>query len=271
MNNISKLIFIFTTICISNAYTQTEDTTKINQIKEVVIKEHTSVGGIERMPDLKENVIYAGKKTEVIQLDKINADLSTNNTRQVFAKVPGMSIWENDGSGIQAGIASRGLSPNRSWEFNVRQNGYDISSEVFGYPETYYTPPMEALGKIEVVRGAASLQYGPQFGGLITRAKRKSTSADYIFTRTKRKSTSADYIFTRAKRKSTSADCISTSTKRKTTSADCIFTRVKRKSTRVICISNRAKRKSVLLLQLKMFLCFFCDISTNRKRCCCSW
>ena len=48
--------------------------------------------------------------------------------------------------------------PNRSWEFNVRQNGYDISSEVFGYPETYYTPPMEALEKIEVIRGAASLQ-----------------------------------------------------------------------------------------------------------------
>jgi Fe(3+) dicitrate transport protein len=167
MNNISKLICIFTTICISNAYSQTEDTTKINQIKEVVIKEHTSVGGIERMPDLKENFIYAGKKTEVIQLDKINADSSTNNTRQVFAKVPDMSIWENDSSGIQAGIASRGLSPNRSWEFNVRQNGYDISSEVFGYPETYYTPPMEALGKIEVVRGAASLQFGPQFGGLI--------------------------------------------------------------------------------------------------------
>ena len=167
MNNISKLIFIFTTICISNGYSQTEDTTRINLIKEVVIKEHTSLGGIERMPDLKENVIYAGKKTEVIQLDKINADLSTNNTRQVFAKVPGMSIWENDGSGIQAGVASRGLSPNRSWEFNVRQNGYEINSEVFGYPETYYTPPMEALDKIEVIRGAASLQYGPQFGGLI--------------------------------------------------------------------------------------------------------
>ncbi len=119
------------------------------------------------MPDVKDNVVYAGKKTEVIQMDKINADLSTNNTRQVFAKVPGMSIWENDGSGIQVGVATRGLSPNRSWEFNVRQNGSDICSEVFGYPEAYYSPPMEALDKIEVIRGAASLQYGPQFGGLL--------------------------------------------------------------------------------------------------------
>ena len=149
------------------SYSQQDDTAKVISLQEIVIKENNFSTEIDRMPDMKENVIYAGKKTEVIQLDKINADLSTNNTRQVFAKVPGISIWENDGSGIQAGIASRGLSPNRSWEFNVRQNGYDISSEVFGYPETYYTPPMEALRKIEVIRGSASLQYGPQFGGVI--------------------------------------------------------------------------------------------------------
>lgn len=133
------------------------------------------------MPDLKNNVIYTGKKNEVIQLNRLNADLSTNNTRQVFAKVPGMSIWENDGSGIQVGVATRGLSPNRSWEFNVRQNGYDISSEVFGYPETYYTPPMEALEKIEVIRGAASLQYGPQFGGLLNyRIKKEIQLKDFF-------------------------------------------------------------------------------------------
>ena len=149
------------------SYAQQNDTAKVMSLQEVVIIENNSLSEIERMPDMKGNVIYAGKKTEVIQLDKINADLSTNNTRQVFAKVPGISVWENDGSGIQAGVAARGLSPNRSWEFNVRQNGYDISSEVFGYPETYYTPPMEALSKIEVTRGAASLQYGPQFGGVL--------------------------------------------------------------------------------------------------------
>ena len=161
------LILFAIFIAFSTAFSQKNDSIKIIILKEIPILENKWLGEIERMPDIKENVIYAGKKTEVIQLDKINADLSTNNTRQVFAKVPGMSVWENDGSGIQAGVAARGLSPNRSWEFNVRQNGYDISSEAFGYPETYYTPPMEALKKIEVTRGAASLQFGPQFGGLI--------------------------------------------------------------------------------------------------------
>jgi Fe(3+) dicitrate transport protein len=165
--NKSHFIIYLGIVSFLKSYSQQNDSVKVVPLQEVVIKEDHSLSEIERMPDMKGNVIYAGKKTEVIQLDKINADLSTNNTRQVFAKVPGMSIWENDGSGIQAGVAARGLSPNRSWEFNVRQNGYDISSEVFGYPESYYTPPMEALERIEVIRGAASLQYGPQFGGLL--------------------------------------------------------------------------------------------------------
>jgi Fe(3+) dicitrate transport protein len=167
MKKINIVTIILSMLTFFSGISQQEDTSKIVNFNEILIKVNKSIGGIERMPDLKENVIYAGKKSEVIHLDKLDADLSTNNTRQVFGKVPGLSIWENDGSGIQAGIAARGLSPNRSWEFNVRQNGYDISSEVFGYPEAYYTPPMEALEKIEVIRGAASLQYGPQFGGLL--------------------------------------------------------------------------------------------------------
>ncbi len=60
-----------------------------------------------------------------------------------------------------------GLDPNRTSNFNVRQNGYDISADALGYPESYYTPPAEAIGRIQIVRGAGSLQYGTQFGGLI--------------------------------------------------------------------------------------------------------
>lgn len=161
------LTFILCTFIIQSLSAQYIDTIRTAHLNEVMIIEHQSLGGVDRMPAVRENIIYAGKKTEVIQMDRINADLSTNNTRQVFAKVPGMSIWENDGSGIQVGVASRGLSPNRSWEFNVRQNGHDISADAFGYPESYYSPPMEALSRIEVIRGAASLQFGPQFGGLL--------------------------------------------------------------------------------------------------------
>jgi Fe(3+) dicitrate transport protein len=50
--------------------------------------------------------------------------------REVFSRVPGVTVWENDGSGIQINISSR-IKSNRSWELNTRQNGYDISSDVF--------------------------------------------------------------------------------------------------------------------------------------------
>jgi Fe(3+) dicitrate transport protein len=175
------LVVCFLCICgYLKAQTIDKDTVKVVNLNEVIIKDPSTKGLILTIPEVKDNVIYAGKKTAVIQISSINADLSTNSSRQVFAKIPGISIWESEGSGIQTGIASRGLSPNRSWEFNVRQNGIDITSEVFGYPETYYTPPMEALSKVEIVKGASSLQYGPQFGGLINYEVKKGNATKPI-------------------------------------------------------------------------------------------
>ncbi|KQC00719.1 TonB-dependent receptor [Pedobacter sp. Hv1] len=121
----------------------------------------------DQLKQVEGTAIYAGKKTEVINLKNINANLATNNARQVYARIAGLNIWEYDGGGLQLGIGGRGLNPSRVSNFNTRQNGYDISADALGYPESYYTPPTEALDRIEIVRGAASLQYGTQFGGMI--------------------------------------------------------------------------------------------------------
>ncbi|MBL4706348.1 MAG: TonB-dependent receptor [Flavobacteriales bacterium] len=109
----------------------------------------------------------SGKKTTVIAPDKLDLNEGTANPRQVYQSIPGLNIWESDGAGIQLGIGGRGLSPNRTSNFNSRQNGYDISADALGYPETYYTPPLEAVEKIQLIRGAASLQFGTQFGGML--------------------------------------------------------------------------------------------------------
>jgi len=111
--------------------------------------------------------IYAARKTEVVAVQEITANLATNNARQVLGRVAGLNIWESDGAGLQLGIGGRGLSPNRTSNFNTRQDGYDMAADALGYPESYYTPPVEALDRIEIVRGAASLQYGTQFGGMV--------------------------------------------------------------------------------------------------------
>lgn len=120
-----------------------------------------------QMPEIVGTSIYAGKKNALIVMDNVQGNVVTNNMRQVMSKVPGVHVWESDPSGIQVGIAARGLSPNRSWEFNIRQNGYDIAADPFGYPEAYYNPQLQSVQRIEVIRGQGSLQYGPQFGGMV--------------------------------------------------------------------------------------------------------
>lgn len=125
------------------------------------------------LEDVVDMAIYAGKKSELIVMDSLVVNTATNNARQVYARVPGLNIWENDGAGIQLSIGGRGLDPNRTSNFNVRQNGYDISADALGYPESYYTPAMEGVERIQVVRGAASLQYGTQFGGMLNFVMRK--------------------------------------------------------------------------------------------------
>ncbi|MEM8488763.1 MAG: TonB-dependent receptor [Bacteroidota bacterium] len=137
-------------------------------LEEITVDaENQGAFGLKRLRAVERDGIYDAKKNEVVVIDEITANLATNNSRQVYAKVAGLNIWESDGAGIQLGIGGRGLSPNRSSNFNTRQNGYDIAADALGYPESYYTPPVQALQSIEVIRGAASLQYGTQFGGVI--------------------------------------------------------------------------------------------------------
>ncbi|AJR03834.1 TonB-dependent receptor domain-containing protein [Siansivirga zeaxanthinifaciens] len=122
---------------------------------------------LSRLKDVEGTAIYAGKKTEVVLVDQSMANLAANNARQLYSQVAGLNIYQNDDAGLQLNVGGRGLDPNRTANFNTRQNGYDISADVLGYPESYYTPASEGLKEIQVIRGAASLQYGTQFGGLI--------------------------------------------------------------------------------------------------------
>ena len=131
---------------------------EIKQEEEFNIRKLRAIEGV---------MITQGKKTEAISVESLDANKATNQSRQIYSKIPGINIWESDGAGIQLGLGGRGLNPSRNSNYNTRQNGYDISADALGYPESYYSPPSEAIQEIQLIRGAASLQFGPQFGGLI--------------------------------------------------------------------------------------------------------
>lgn len=179
------IVFSFMILVLNVADAQTKkesnDTLHVRSLPDVTVVGRNSKSDYQQMPEIVGTNIYAGKKNALIVLDNVQGNVVTNNMRQVLAKVPGIHIWESDPSGIQIGIAARGLSPNRSWEFNVRQNGYDIAADPFGYPEAYYNPQLQAVQRIEIVRGQGSLQYGPQFGGLVNYILRNGSEINKPF------------------------------------------------------------------------------------------
>lgn len=134
---------------------------------DVTEKKKELVGPTNRMRPIEGVLISQGKKNEVISVEETGGNKAVNQGRQIYAQIPGLNIWESDGAGIQLGIGGRGLNPSRTSNYNTRQNGYDISADALGYPETYYIPPTEAIKKIQLIRGAAALQFGTQFGGLL--------------------------------------------------------------------------------------------------------
>lgn len=145
------------------------DTTSINrQLQDVTVKGYkTTIQEVKELQAVQQLYINSGKKNISINIADLPANLSEKTGRQIFAKIPGAFVYDMDGSGNQVNIATRGLDPHRSWEYNVRQNGVLTNSDMYGYPASHYSPPMEAIQRVELVHGSAALQYGAQFGGMI--------------------------------------------------------------------------------------------------------
>jgi Fe(3+) dicitrate transport protein len=120
--------------------------------------------------------IYSGKKTNLVYPDPTRNNLAQNIVRTAFAKIPGLTMWDMDGAGLQINIGSRGTDSHRSIEMNMRQNGYNTNSDMFGYPENHYTPPLESIQQVQLVRGSAALQFGSQFGGMMNYVTKEGDS-----------------------------------------------------------------------------------------------
>jgi Fe(3+) dicitrate transport protein len=173
----TSLLLIFCPWTASAQIAPPDTTKKPTDVGTVVIRATKPLHVIGHLQDIEGSVIYAGKKTEVLVMDSLRANMAQDVERQILGRVPGANFSETEGAGFPSnGVGFRGLDPTQSIEVNTRQNGIGIAADLYGYPETYYTPPSEALSRIEVVRGAGSLAFGPQFGGSINYVVRDGSS-----------------------------------------------------------------------------------------------
>ncbi|MCI0534352.1 MAG: TonB-dependent receptor [Verrucomicrobiales bacterium] len=114
------------------------------------------------LPPVQGTKINAGKKTSVLDLDEL-PKINNNNYRQALTKTPGLLLSEETSPLVSIGY--RGLTPHRAQFTQVLKDGIPIHADQFGYPEAYYTPPLDTVDRLEFIHGGASLMYGPQPGG----------------------------------------------------------------------------------------------------------
>ncbi len=163
------LSYLFIVVhCLAQQSEQKTDTViKIKALDSIIAYAYLNQNIVKQLQAEQGTYIFAGKKTEVINLATAAADITNKTGRQVFAKIPGVFVYDMDGSGNQINIAARGLDPHRGWGFNSRKDGVLTNSDMYGYPASHYSMPLESIERIELVRGTGSLQYGAQFGGML--------------------------------------------------------------------------------------------------------
>lgn len=107
--------------------------------------------------------IFSGKKATAVDLDALPA-VQASNYRQALTKTPGLLLSEESTPLVSLGY--RGLGdPHRTQFIQVLQDGIPLHADPVGYPEAYFTPPLDGVDFLEFVRGGASIMYGPQPAG----------------------------------------------------------------------------------------------------------
>jgi Fe(3+) dicitrate transport protein len=75
--------------------------------------------------------------------------------------VPGVRTLDDDVLGRRAGIAVRGAPTRRSRKTLLLEDGVPINASSYLDPSAHYTPPMERLERVDVLKGAGHLLHGP--------------------------------------------------------------------------------------------------------------
>ncbi|HAC16754.1 MAG TPA: Fe3+-dicitrate receptor [Bacteroidetes bacterium] len=104
---------------------------------------------------------------DLINFQKIRA-ISPLSGNEVIRSISGINVVDEEGLGLRANIGIRGLDPDRSRTVLMLEDGIPVALAPYGEPEMYYTPSIDRMVGIEVLKGSGSILFGPQtFGGVI--------------------------------------------------------------------------------------------------------
>jgi Fe(3+) dicitrate transport protein len=110
---------------------------------------------------------------------------SYDNPDQVLLTVPGVYVRPEDGMGLRPNIGIRGANSDRSKKVTLMEDGVLSGPAPYSAPAAYYFPLIDRMSTVRVVKGPASILYGPQTVGgaidLVTRSIPTSRAGTYDF------------------------------------------------------------------------------------------
>lgn len=90
------------------------------------------------------------------------------STSEIFRRVPGLNVRQEDGMGLRLNLGVRGLNPSRSRLVLLQEDGVPVVVSPYGEPELYYSTPIERVQRLDVLKGHEVILYGPQtVGGVV--------------------------------------------------------------------------------------------------------
>ncbi len=89
-------------------------------------------------------------------------------TGEALRKASGIHVREEEGFSLRPNIGVRGLNPTRSSRVLLLEDGIPLTYAPYGDNASYYHPPVERFERIELLKGAGQIAYGPMtVGGVI--------------------------------------------------------------------------------------------------------
>jgi Fe(3+) dicitrate transport protein len=132
---------------------------------------------LEQDIHLMEQVVVSGSRIGVLRYLPGSASVITNSDlrsasplsgNEILRNVTGLNVVEEEGGGLRANIGVRGLDPDRSRNVLILEDGIPVALGPYGEPELYYTPAIDRMSGVEILKGSGSILYGPQtIGGVI--------------------------------------------------------------------------------------------------------
>jgi Fe(3+) dicitrate transport protein len=129
----------------------------------------------EKKQDPAAEVLIIGEKESLERipgsgeiLDKEVIERSKpRDINEVLRKIPGVSMRDEEGFGLRPNIGVRGLNPTRSSKVLLLEDGVPIVIGPYGDNTSYYHPPIQRFERVEVLKGAGQILYGPQTVGAV--------------------------------------------------------------------------------------------------------